>query len=315
MDKCAVLLNAQIIETSGGEAAKSLQSAEKIWNELLTAGAARSSLLINLGGGVVSDLGGFVAAGYMRGINYINIPTSLIGQADAAIGGKTAVNIGHLKNQIGFFHAPKAVFIFTGFLNTLPREHFRSGIAEIIKSTLISSAASWGRLQKNPVSRILNIPVESKFWQVLIMAAVTYKNKVVVKDNRERKLRKVLNFGHTIGHALEGYSQMGPGTPLLHGEAVAAGMICAAYLSHRKTRLSQANMLAITNYIHEGFGFFPVEPSSKPTLMEIMMHDKKVYGGNLHFTLISKPGFPVINVACNYMEISGAIDYYCSLSK
>lgn len=309
MEKTKSLASAKVILMNDGESAKSLQHAEKIWNELLLSGAGRASLLINLGGGVVSDLGGFVAAGYHRGISYINIPTTLMGQADASIGGKTAVNLGHLKNQVGFFYPAKAIVIFPGFLQTLPPEHKRSGIAEIIKSALISNAAMWKRLQKNQVNRLLEMPVDSSLWQELILATAAFKNRVVVKDYRELKLRKILNFGHTAGHAFEGLSHMGLAKPLLHGDAVAAGMICAAYLSHRKTGLSGSDLNAITTYIHDGYGSLPFDPAAKPQLMDIMMHDKKARAGRLLFTLISKPGMPVLNVSCGTDEISEAIDY------
>jgi 3-dehydroquinate synthase len=315
LNKAATPVHAQVVEIKEGEFGKSLGNAEKLWNELLSAGAGRSSLLFNLGGGVISDLGGFVAAGYKRGINYFNIPTSLVGQVDAAIGGKTAVNLGHIKNQIGFFHAPQAVFVSSGFLKTLPEEHLRSGMAEMIKSTLISNPALWRRLQKNPVSRMLVQPIEGALWQDFIHAAITFKNKVVTRDFRESNLRKILNFGHTIGHALEGYSQSRHGKPLLHGEAVAAGMICAAYLSHLKASLPLADLNTIASYLVEGFGHFEIDPDSKIHLMELMMHDKKVKNGQLCFVLISKPGFPVIKVACDQTEISEAIDFYNSLSR
>lgn len=309
LEKCTVLENSRVIEIEGGEAAKTLENAEKIWNELLASGADRSSLLVNLGGGVISDLGGFVAAGYKRGIRYINIPTSLMGQADAAIGGKTAVNLGNLKNQVGFFYAARAVFIFPGFLNTLPEAHLRSGLAEIIKSALISDAVMWRRVQKRPVAVLLRQPVESEPWPGLIAGTVKFKNKVVMQDYREQRQRKVLNFGHTVGHALEGYSQL-HGKPLLHGEAVAAGMICASYLSHRKAGLSSADLDAISIYLAEGFAGGAVEGDSIAAIMEMMMHDKKQLNGHLQFTLISKPGQPVINISCNHAEVLEAIHFY-----
>lgn len=307
LEKSVSLANVHILETEGGEGSKSLATAEKLWNDLLAAGASRKSLLVNLGGGVISDLGGFVAAGYKRGINYINIPTTLIGQADAAIGGKTAVNLGHIKNQVGFFYAAKAVFIFPGFLKTLPEEHLRSGLAEIIKIALISDAALWRRLLKHPVRLLLQQPVESGLWLNLIAGAVKFKNRVVMNDYRERKLRKVLNFGHTIGHALEGYSQMGPGKPLLHGEAVAAGMICASCLSFHKAGLALADNEAIKTYLSDGFPFYPFDTLAIPAIMELMMHDKKKHNGQIQFTLISKPGYPVINISCNREEILEAL--------
>jgi 3-dehydroquinate synthase len=310
LDKSTLAHQAHVIETEAGETAKSLENAEKIWNELMASGADRSSVLINLGGGVVSDLGGFVAAGFQRGINYINIPTSLMGQADAAIGGKTAVNLGNIKNQIGFFHPAKAVFIFPGFLKTLPTDHLRSGLAEIIKSILISDAILWRRLIKQPVSELLKLPVESGIWFTLISAAVKYKNKVVMSDFRERKHRKVLNFGHTIGHAFEGHSQQLSYKPLLHGEAVAAGMITASYLSVSKAGLLPSDMEAIVAYLDEGFPRYRLDPVEIPSVMKIMSHDKKRQQGHAQFTLLSKPGCSIINVACEEEEILEAIKYY-----
>ncbi|MCX6267235.1 MAG: 3-dehydroquinate synthase [Bacteroidetes bacterium] len=306
------LKNAHIIEIEGGEAAKSLENAEKIWNRLLISGAERNSLLINLGGGVISDLGGFVAAGFKRGISYINIPTSLMGQADAAIGGKTAVNLGHLKNQIGSFYAAKSVFICSGFLKTLPLAHLRSGLAEIIKTTLISDATIWHKLLKHPVTLLLREPIETGPWHHLIAGTVKYKNSIVMQDYRERKIRKVLNFGHTIGHALEGYSQSKSAHPLMHGDAVAAGIICAAFLSHQKAGLPMADLEAITKYITAGFPYYPVDAMDVPALMELMIHDKKNNNGVLLFTLISKPGYPLINQTINKEDILEAFAYYNS---
>ncbi|MEI6172601.1 MAG: 3-dehydroquinate synthase family protein [Bacteroidota bacterium] len=305
--KSLTLADAAILEIPGGEDSKSLIQAEKLWNALLAAGAGRNCLLVNLGGGVVSDLGGFIAAGYKRGISYINIPTTLMGQADAAIGGKTAVNLGHIKNQVGFFHAPKAVFIFPGFLHTLPEAHLRSGLAEIIKSILISDASHWRRLVKHPVRKILHLPTDGRLWLNLIEGAVKFKNRVVMQDYRERKLRKVLNFGHTVGHALEGFSQSEPGKQLLHGEAVAAGMKCAAFLSHRKAGLSLAGMEEIIGYLDDGFSSYPLDVRAKAAIMELMTHDKKNRNGEVMFTLISEPGHPKINIACDRQDILEAL--------
>jgi 3-dehydroquinate synthase len=312
LEKSTLPASAVILEIPEGEQAKSLENAAHLWNRLLVAGAGRSSVLINLGGGVVSDLGGFVAAGFKRGISHINIPTTLMAQADAAIGGKTAVNLGHIKNQVGFYHAPKAIIIFPGFLKTLPADHFRSGLAEIIKSVLISDAGAWHRLKAHPVKKLLQLPAGHPMWLKLVSAAVTFKNHVITVDYKEKKLRKVLNFGHTIGHALEGFSQQGPVNPLLHGDAVAAGMICAAYLSYRKAGLSPADLEEIRAYLSDGFPGFSMDPSDFPGILELMMHDKKMQHGHLQFTLISKPGSPVINRTCSPAEILEALAFYNS---
>ena len=310
IERSDFLSRAQILEIEGGEKCKSLVTAERLWNELLASGAGRDSLLVNLGGGVVSDLGGFVAAGYKRGIHYLNIPTSLMGQVDASIGGKTAINLGKVKNQVGFFYAAAGVFIFPNFLKTLPEEHLRSGLAEIIKIALISDAGFWRKIRKHPVNEQLTMPVEDQHWQELIAYAVNFKTRLIVKDYREKKLRKILNFGHTIGHALEALSWQENGEPLLHGEAVAAGMICASYLSTCKAGLLISEMEQIKGYLSGGFKLRKVNITDKPVILDILTHDKKNFGGQVRFTLISKPGTPVINVGCNQEDVLEAIEFY-----
>ena len=310
VEKSGSLAGARVVEIDGGEDSKTVAAAEKLWIELLSAGAGRNSLLVNLGGGVVSDLGGFVAAGFKRGINYINIPTTLMGQADAAIGGKTSVNIGKIKNQVGFFHAAQGVFIFPGFLKTLPKEQLRSGLAEIIKSALIGNVPLWNRIRKHPVAEILNMPIDHPFWQEVIQGTVKFKNKVIVHDYREKKFRKILNFGHTVGHALETCSYMGSRQPLLHGEAVAMGMVCSAFLSVKKTGLEISDMEEIRKYIFDGYGCHLIDQPSKSWILEAMMHDKKAVNGQIRFTLLAKPGFPVINVLCERKEIEESFEFF-----
>ena len=315
LEKTRSMENSKVIQTEGGEEAKSLDKAGKLWQELMGLGANRSSLIVNLGGGVISDLGGFVAGGYQRGIRYINMPTSLMGQADAAIGGKTAVNLGHIKNQVGFYYPASGIFVYPGFLETLPAKHLRSGLAEIIKSALIGNEKLWRRIRNMPVDMLMDTPPEEPSWQDLIRWTITFKNKVVVKDFREVKHRKILNFGHTIGHAMESISFSGSRLPLLHGEAVAAGMICEAWLSGRKTGLTKEDLNDITGYLADGFDGVPIDPGVKDQLTNIMKHDKKMKHGQLHFTLISRPGLPVVNIACDTGEIYEAIDFYSTVSR
>ena len=310
VQKSVHLAGAVILEIDGGEASKSLLTAERLWKDLLAAGAGRRSLLVNLGGGVVSDLGGFVAAGYKRGIGYINIPTSLMGQADAAIGGKTSVNLGPVKNQVGFFYPAKGVFIFPGFQTTLSCDHLRSGMAEIIKSAIVGNARLWKRILVYSPADLLGLAPEHPFRLELLANAIRFKNEVVVKDFREQKLRKVLNFGHTIGHALEAYSQAEGRNPMLHGDAVAAGMVCAAFLSNRKTDLPTGEMVALISWITAGFPSYPVPASDLQAIMELMKHDKKNTAGQIRFTLISKPGIPRVDIACDPSEIIEALACY-----
>jgi 3-dehydroquinate synthase len=310
LEHSVTLKKASVICTDGGEAAKSIENATKIWIDLLHAGAERSSLIINLGGGVVSDLGGFIAAGFKRGITYINVPTSLIGQADASIGGKTGINVGNLKNQVGFIYPAAGVFIFPGFLQSLPADHLRSGLAEIIKSALIGNEKLWHRISRQQLQGLLSGPFDSGFWVRMVLEAVQQKNKVVMHDLHERKKRKMLNFGHTIGHALEGFSMNSPGQPLLHGDAVAAGMICATYLSHLKTGLPLADMEAIVGFLRTVFPPFPLDGDSLTKVSELIKQDKKQQNRKVQFTLLSKPGKPVINVTCVKEEICDALMFY-----
>jgi 3-dehydroquinate synthase len=309
-EKAGFLQGATVLEIEGGEQSKSLASAENLWSMLLAEGADRNSLLVNLGGGVISDLGGFVAAGFKRGMPYINIPTSLIGQVDASIGGKTAVNLGNIKNQVGFFYAPSGVVIFPGFLKTLPLEHLRSGFAEIVKIALVMDPPLWQRIRKQSVEKLLKMPSESKTWKELLAKAITIKNAIIRDDYREKKLRKGLNFGHTLGHAFEAYFMAGPGKPLLHGEAVAAGMICAAYLSSCKAGLPMSELLEIKEFIASGFSKFKVTEEVKQGIMDLLIHDKKNQQGGNRFVLITKPGHAKINVSCDENEISEALDFY-----
>ncbi|MEI6682767.1 MAG: 3-dehydroquinate synthase family protein [Bacteroidota bacterium] len=310
LDNTVSLEDAQLLEIDGGEGSKTLLTAERLWNELLVCSAGRQSLLVNLGGGVVSDLGGFVAAGFKRGIRYINIPTSLMGQCDAAIGGKTSVNMGGVKNQVGFFHPSKGVFIFPEFLRTLPPDHARSGLAEIIKCALVGNKRLWRKLLRHPIPEILALPHDHVLWKELVNSTVKLKNAVVMKDFREQKYRKILNFGHTVGHALESCSVAEGKLPLLHGDAVAAGMICAAFLSHHKSGLAAPGMQEITSYLAEGFPPFPLESSKIPEIMRIMVHDKKSFNGQPRFTLISQPGIPTVDIVCDQAEILEALAFY-----
>jgi 3-dehydroquinate synthase len=299
--------DAFVLEIPAGEESKTIQTATKIWQEMLAAKADRKTLLINLGGGMISDLGGFVAAGFKRGITYINIPTTLMGQADASIGGKTAVNFDGIKNQIGFFHSPAAVFIFPEFLKTLPVEHFRAGLAEIIKCALISDPVLWRKVKRMSESDLSSI---DKRLLDLISKTVAFKNSVVRKDFREKGWRKILNFGHTIGHAFESLSQTDNRQPLLHGEAVAIGLICESHLSHLKTGLCVEQVEEVKSFIGSIFPLYPLTRDDIPHLIGLMEHDKKNRDGLINFTLLNSIGTARINGLCNHTEIIESLDYY-----
>lgn len=235
--------------------------------------------MINLGGGVVTDLGGFAASTYKRGIDFIHVPTTLLSQVDAAVGGKTGIDIDNLKNIIGTFTQPKVVFIEHAFLSTLPARQIKSGTAEMLKHGLIADADYWNLLKNSDLEH----PTEE-----LIYESVLIKNNVIKQDPTERGLRKILNFGHTIGHALESYSLDNDKHPLTHGEAIAAGMICEAWISNQKASLSDADMQDVIDTLLSIYGKYGVKESCHPVLRKIMKKDKKNQGGKINCSLLTR---------------------------
>lgn len=225
----------EIIEIEAGEEMKNISTCVEIWSILADLGADRKSALLNLGGGVITDLGGFVASTFKRGIDFINIPTTLLGMVDAAIGGKNGVDLGALKNQIGVINAPKLVLIDTDFLETLPQNHMKSGLAEMLKHGLIFDKTYWNQFKD---LKDLNFDDLDQ----LIHRSVEIKNEIVCQDPTETGVRKALNFGHTLGHAIESHFLETP-TLLLHGEAIAIGMVLESYISRKKTLFLQQNIL------------------------------------------------------------------------
>src|SRR6201996_7947995 len=229
--------NYDLIEVASGEENKNIDFCTGIWKMLIDFGADRKALMINLGGGVVSDLGGFAASTFKRGIDFVHVPTTLLSQVDASVGGKTGIDIDSIKNIIGTFTQPKAVFIEYSFIETLPARQILSGLAEMLKHGLIADAAYWEMLKNSDLK---------KPGADLIYLSIAIKNRVVIEDPHEKGIRKSLNFGHTIGHAIETYSLLNDKDPLSHGEAIAIGMICEAYLAHQKVGLSADELKDIT---------------------------------------------------------------------
>src|SRR6201996_3471303 len=262
--------NFDIIEINAGEESKDIDFCIGVWKMLIDFGADRQSLLINLGGGVISDLGGFAASTFKRGIDFVHVPTTLLSQVDASVGGKTGIDIDSIKNIIGTFTQPKAVFIEYLFLKTLPARQILSGTAEMLKHGLICDAAYWNQLKTSDLSN----PTAD-----LIYTSVQIKNKVVLEDPNEKGIRKSLNFGHTIGHAVETYSLINDEDSLSHGEAIAIGMICEAYLSYKKTNLSQEELAEITEVLMDLYPRYNLKPVDKATLIEYMLKDKKNQNG------------------------------------
>ena len=282
---------------------KTLESLAHVWECLQRGGATRHSLLINLGGGMVTDLGGFAASTFKRGINYINIPTTLLSMVDASVGGKTGINFGGLKNEIGVFNNARSVILDTTFLKTLDHENICSGYAEMLKHGLIATEAMWAEL--------VNFDLAAPDYQQLsrmLADSVRVKERVVEQDPMEKGLRKALNLGHTVGHAFESLALQRQ--PVLHGYAVAYGLICELYLSCTKTGFPVDKMRQTVRFINENFGQMPITCDDYPTLLELMTHDKKNVAGEINFTLLGGVGDIRINQTATKEEILEALDFY-----
>ena len=306
-EKCTGLENARVIELIGNEANKTIASVESVWKSLVAGNAVRKSLMICLGGGVITDIGGFVAATYKRGMDFIHIPTTLLAMVDASLGGKTGVNLNSVKNQVGVFALPKAVFIFTQFLKTLPARQKLSGYAEMLKHAMIDSEKHFEKLI------VLNSP-EKVCNDKNIMESVAVKMKVVGKDFTESGLRKVLNFGHTIGHAIESYSQKNDPDPLLHGEAIAIGIICESFISMRMFGFDSNDLRTIVNMVNWHFPQYRFKPGSAVELMALMGHDKKNEDtSRLNFSLIRKIGEPVFDQVPGEKLIRESLHFYMNM--
>jgi len=301
MEELSTNLHIEIIEIESGEINKNLNTCIHLWHVLTELGADRKSLLINLGGGVITDMGGFVASAYKRGISFINIPTTLLSMVDASVGGKTGVDLGVLKNQIGVFSDPEMVLIDKDYLKTLSPKEITSGTAEIIKYGLTYDVKLWDEIK---TSNLLNI-------NYLVHRSVEIKNEIVIKDRLETELRKVLNFGHTIGHAVESYFLASDNKETLtHGEAIALGMIAESYLSHKHYNFPAENLKEIKNTLIDIFGKVPIEPSDYKAITDLLKHDKKNSGGQVNFVLLEN--FEKFKIDCkvNPTLIIESLDYY-----
>lgn len=294
----------EVIQIEAGEQHKNIQTCTSVWNILSELDADRKSLIINIGGGVVTDLGGFVACTYKRGINYINVPTSLLAMVDASVGGKTGVDLGSLKNQIGVINTPEMVLIDTSYLSTLPANQMRSGLAEMLKHGLIQDKAYWDKM--SDLSKMTSDDLDQ-----LIYESVIIKNNVVTQDPTEEGIRKTLNFGHTLGHAIESYYLENPEKEeLLHGEAVAIGMILACYISTRLTNFDMALCDHIKETILQTFDKVTIDQKDIAPITELMKFDKKNSHGNINFVLLSAIGETVIDCTVANDIILDAFAYY-----
>lgn len=295
-----------LIETDPGEENKSIDFCIGIWKTLLDFEADRKCLMINLGGGVVTDMGGFAASTYKRGIDFINIPTTLLSQVDASVGGKTGIDIDNVKNMVGTFALPQAVFIEAEFLKTLPKRELLSGFAEMIKHGLIMDKAYYQDLKQSDYEAL-----DTRH----IYRSVEIKNEVVTEDPQEKGLRKILNFGHTIGHAIETHSLLNDEKPLTHGEAIAIGMICEAYLSFKNHTLAKEELTDICDYILALYPEYELKKNSFDQLIEFMQSDKKNEGGQIMFSLLHSIGSCDYNRSVSVNAIFESLEYYNGLPK
>jgi 3-dehydroquinate synthase len=304
-EKLGDIDNYDLIEINAGEESKDIDFCIGVWKMLIDFGADRQSLMINLGGGVVSDLGGFAASTFKRGIDFVHVPTTLLSQVDASVGGKTGIDIDSIKNIIGTFTQPKAVFIEYEFLKSLPARQILSGLAEMLKHGLICDAAYWNLLK---ASDLTNLSAD------LVYRSVEIKNEVVIEDPKEMGIRKSLNFGHTIGHAVETYSLLHDGgQSITHGEAIAIGMICEAWLSQKKIGMSEADLTEITNVITALYPKYFIDEAANEELLSLMQKDKKNQNGKINCTLLKQIGQYTIDNICTEDELCESLRYYATL--
>jgi len=296
---------AQEIVIGATDTHKTLQTLASVWEQLQKGGATRHSLLVSLGGGMVTDLGGFAASTFKRGIRYINIPTTLLAMVDASVGGKTGINFGGLKNEIGVFSEAQKVIIHTAFLRSLDDENLLSGYAEMLKHGLISTPQH--------LHALLAFPIED--WRehleelaALIRESVAVKANIVEQDPHEQNLRKALNLGHTFGHAFESHALTTP-RPLLHGYAVAYGLVCELFLSCVQCGFPTDTMRPAVQFVREHYGTPRITCDDYPTLIQLMRHDKKNTGDSINFTLLSGVGQLQLNQTATTKTIEEALDF------
>lgn len=301
VSECDAVRDAALITIGATDTHKTLDTLSHVWSEMQRLGATRHSLLINLGGGMVTDLGGFAASTFKRGIAYINIPTTLLSMVDASVGGKTGINFGGLKNEIGVFNNAHSVILDTEFLHTMDRKNILSGYAEMLKHGLISNRQHWASLINfNPIAQ----PVTTQ----MVANSVSVKQHIVDEDPTEQGIRKALNLGHTAGHAFESLALQRQ--PILHGYAVAYGLIVELYLCCVKTGFPADVMRQTVAFIKDNYGRMAITCDDYPALIQLMHHDKKNTGCAINFTLLADVGDIRINQTATEDEIKEALDFY-----
>jgi 3-dehydroquinate synthase len=298
------LTDVQVLTMGAGEENKQLETCEKLWHQLSELGADRNSALLNLGGGVVTDLGGFVACTFKRGIDFYNIPTSLLAMVDASLGGKTGIDLGLLKNQIGVIEEPQEVIIYSQWLQTLPEVEIRSGFAEMLKHGLIANLGYWQELLKLTT-------LDANSLAPFIESSIAVKKEVVEIDPKERGLRKILNYGHTLGHAIESYFLTHPHKKrLLHGEAIAVGMVLEAFLSIHCCDLKPTDAAAIKAGFKRYYPLVSFSNEDVNAILNLLRHDKKNKAGRVNFVLLKSIGQPQMDVEVPQELFLKAFEYY-----
>ena len=291
----------EIIKIRSGEIHKNLETCISVWNSITKLGGDRKSLLITLGGGVITDLGGFVASCFKRGIDFVNIPTTLLSMVDASVGGKTGVDLGVLKNQIGLFANPEMVLIDTDYLTTVTEREIKSGMAEIIKYGLTYDLKLFNHIKEHKKQNIND----------LIFRSIEIKNEIVLQDPTEKNLRKVLNFGHTVGHAIESfYLESEDKENFTHGEAIAIGMVCESYISTKLLGFSNQKLSEVKETITAIYGKTTLLTEDYPAIMDLLKHDKKNVNGQVNFVLLND--FENHQLDCKVSEelIVESLDFY-----
>ncbi|QJD77002.1 3-dehydroquinate synthase [Spirosoma rhododendri] len=294
-----------VIRIKAGEEQKNLATCEQIWHTLTRANVDRHALVLNLGGGVIGDMGGFCAATYKRGIAFVQLPTTLLSQVDASVGGKLGIDFQGFKNHIGIFQLPDAVLIDAAFLKTLPERELRSGFAEVIKHCLIADAAMWNTIRVRDL--------DEQDWPALIRHSVAVKEKIVLEDPREQSVRKTLNFGHTLGHAVETYFLTKPGKTsqrLLHGEAIAVGMIAEAYIAWKKQLIDESLLSQIEEYLFAVYGRVRIAPADIEPILNLTLQDKKNRNSQVRMALPDGPGHCAYDVPVTAVEMRRALAFY-----
>ena len=289
------------IKIKSGEEQKNLETCTQIWQAMTDQALDRHAAVLILGGGVLGDMGGFCAATYKRGIEFMLVPTTLLAQADASIGGKLGIDFNHFKNHIGIFQLPALTILHSGFLQTLPDVELRSGFAEVIKHALISDKSMWNEIRTKPLA--------SQQWDVLIRHSAEFKSKVVTEDPKEAGLRKVLNAGHTIGHALESYL-LGKGHRVLHGEAVAAGLIAEGTIARERSFINEDAFRQITSYIFQVYGKVYFEEEEIDSIARLTLQDKKNKGNRILCVLLKEIGKAQWDCEISLEEVKRALSFY-----